>query len=119
MNSTVDAADFLGMLKDPKGYGIKKAVAALQAEHIQITEIDLSFEFDEFRQLDVWTVDITGTNVEMFQGMKLHEQLASHVDEYTDCWILSSRSPRYISNLNDGTRDGYCSQEFSVTEKPK
>ena len=64
-----ETEDFLELLTDPIGHGVKKAVAALKEGHIQITEINLTFEFDEFRQLDIWTVNIVGTNVGMFQKL--------------------------------------------------
>lgn len=112
-----ETEDFLDLLTDPVGHGIRKAMAGLREANIQIIEIDLEFEFDEFRQIDIWRADITGTNVEMFQGMRLEEQVAEQVEKHTDCWILSSQSPRYINHFPEGKREGYVAQQFNISRR--
>ena len=109
-----DAADFLGMLKDPKGYSMKMAMAALKEECTDI--VDVNMELDEFTQEEVWIVDITGNNVAMFQH-DLEQALERQIYKHTNYWLRSSRTPRYISNLNDRQRDGYCAQEFTIGRK--
>lgn len=112
-----ETEDFLEMLKDPQLYSMKKAIAGLAEECQDIVEVDMSPEFDYFQELEVWKVAVTGTNVEMFQGMKLQEKLTKHIHEHTVFRKVSSTSPRYVSNLDDRSRDGYVTQEFKVMKE--
>ena len=109
-----ETEDFLEQLKDPKGYSMKKAIAALSEECEDIVEVQMSSELDYFQQLEVWKVEVTGTNVDLFKDGKLYNQLKKHIVGHTEYRKVTMYSPRYISNLNDRKRDGHVSQQFKV-----